>query len=75
MPIEHIFDACMVALSHLIHVNKLLIATKPVRNLPTQAAAINEQKPVLTAGTLSFSPQFSLTFSLPPPPLSSCNAG
>ena len=53
MPIEHIFDACMVVLSCLIHVNKLLIVTKPIRNLPMPATAINKQKPILTAGSLS----------------------
>ena len=69
MPIEHIFDACMVALSHLKHDNKLLIATKPIRNWLTPAAAINEQKPVLTVGIpFLFTPILSHFFPPSPSP-------
>lgn len=59
----------MVTLSQLIYVNKLLVATKPIRNLPTPAAAINEQKPVLTAGiSFLFTPVLSHFFPPSPSP-------
>lgn len=59
----------MVTLCHLIHVNKLLIATKPIRSLPTPAAAINEQKPVFTAGIpFLFTPVLSHFFPPSPSP-------
>ena len=59
----------MVTLSHLIHVNKLLIAKKPIRGLPTPAAAINEQKPVFTAGIpFLFTPVLSHFFPPSPSP-------
>lgn len=59
----------MVTISHSIHVNKLLVATKPIRNLPTPAAAINEQKLVLTLGIpFLFTPVLSHFFPPTPSP-------
>ena len=71
MPIEHIsFDACIMVVSFLIHVNKLLVADQPVRNLRTLKAAEMNKKGILQQGALSFSPQSPLPLSFPPPSLS-----
>ena len=48
MQIEHIsFDACIMVVSSLIHVNKLLVADQPVRNLRTLKAAEMNKKGLL----------------------------
>ena len=45
MPIEHIsFDACIMVVSYLIHVNKLLVAAQPIRNMRTPVAAEMSKK-------------------------------